>query len=129
MKASQTRDCAHSEADCFSGTYIAVNQEWEVCNASVLLHGAYRGQVFNIISLLQAVFPILLNMTEYPQWIQRLPTVVVDVHQRGTEYQAPKNYRYFSESLCFFREKSPFISILESHLLEIHNTGQVLSGK
>lgn len=80
MKLSKTRDCAFSEADCFSGTYIAVNWEWEVCNVSILLCGAYKGKVFNMINLFQPVFPILLNITEYPQWVQRLPSVVVDVH-------------------------------------------------
>lgn len=94
MKLSQRRGCAYSEADCFSGTYRAVNWEWEACNASILLLGVYKGQVFNIINLLQALFPILLNMAEYTQWIQKLPSVV-DVYQRGADYQAPKHYRFY----------------------------------
>lgn len=64
MKISQTRDHAHGETNCFSAIYVAVKQEWKFCNESILLHGIYEGQVFNIVNLFQGVLPMYFTKYE-----------------------------------------------------------------
>lgn len=126
MKLSQTRDCAYSEAECVSATWVAVNWEWEVFNASVLLHAAQKWRAFNIINLFQAAFPILLNMTIHSEYrdYQVQQWMFTKEEQRGT--QELQIFFFFFAVIMFFSDRKVvfffLISILKHHLLEIQST-------
>lgn len=117
MKLSQTRDRGHS--DCSSGIYVAVNRKWEVCSASILLHRAYKGQVFNIVNLLQGVFP--MHFTKY-EWISLVDTENIKCSSRcaaersmvsGTQVlqeissESSLFFQRKKSSLCYFKMLSP----------------------
>lgn len=102
MKLSQTRDCAYSEADCFPGTYIAVNWEREVCNVSILLCGAYKGQVFND----KPVSASVPYFTEY-YWISSVGTEITKCSSRCS----PKRNRVSDTQEIWQLPKSTLIFI------------------